>query len=75
MYAGQSHICLGGEYDTIKVYNECIKEKVAFVPGAPFTINPDKRSSAFRLNFSTMSNENIQLGVKLLGNKLHEIMK
>ncbi len=66
---------MGGEYDTIQVYNECIKEKVAFVPGAPFTINPNERSSAFRLNFSTMSNENIQLGVKLLGNKLNEIMK
>ena len=66
---------MGGEYDTIQVYRECIKEKVAFVPGAPFTINPNERSSAFRLNFSTMSNENIQLGVKLLGNKLHQIMK
>lgn len=66
---------MGGEYDTMKVYNECIKEKVAFVPGAPFSVDPSIRSSAFRLNFSTMTNDNIKLGIKLLGNKLNEIMK
>lgn len=66
---------MGEGFDTLEVYKECIKEKVAFVPGAPFMADPSKKCSAFRLNYSTMSDENIRLGIKLLGGKLKEFLK
>lgn len=66
---------MGEGFDTLEVYKECIKEKVAFVPGAPFMADPSKKCSAFRLNYSTMSDDNIRLGIKLLGTKLREFMK
>lgn len=66
---------MGGEYDTLKVYGECIKQKVAFVPGAPFMADPSKRCSAFRLNYSTMPDEKISLGMRILGQTLTDIMK
>lgn len=65
---------MGGEYDTLEVYKECIKQKVAFVPGAPFMADPSKRCSAFRLNFSTMPDEKIVEGMAILGKALKSIM-
>ena len=66
---------MGGDYDTIQVYNECIRHKVAFVPGAPFMADPSKRCSAFRLNYSTMPDEKIVRGVSILGDVLKEYTK
>ena len=65
---------MGGDYDTVQVYNECVKHKVAFVPGAPFMADPSKRCSAFRLNYSTMPDEKITAGMRILGAALREIM-
>ena len=65
---------MGGDYDTIQVYNECIRHKVAFVPGAPFMADPSQRCSAFRLNYSTMPDEKITAGMRILGAALREIM-
>lgn len=65
---------MGGEYDTLEVYKECIKQKVAFVPGAPFMADPSERCSAFRLNFSTMPDEKIVEGMEILGKTLKSIM-
>ena len=65
---------MGGDYDTIEVYKECINHKVAFVPGAPFMADPSKRCSAFRLNYSTMPDEKIAEGMQILGNALKKIM-
>lgn len=65
---------MGGEYDTIEVYGECIRQKVAFVPGAPFRADPTQRCSAFRLNFSTMPDEKISEGMKILGSTLKSVM-
>lgn len=65
---------MGGDYDTIEVYKECIGHKVAFVPGAPFMADPSKRCSAFRLNYSTMPDEKIAEGMRILGNALKKIM-
>jgi len=64
---------MGGEYDTLEVYKECIKQKVAFVPGAPFMTDAKKRCSAFRVNYSTMPNEKIDLGMHILGDALKSI--
>ena len=65
---------MGGDYDTIQVYNECIRHKVAFVPGAPFMADPSQRCSAFRLNYSTMPDEKITEGMRTLGGALKKIM-
>ena len=65
---------MGGGYDTVQVYDECIKHKVAFVPGAPFLADPSKRCSAFRLNYSTMPDEKITEGMRTLGAALQKIM-
>ncbi len=62
---------LPGEYDTLAVVKECIKRKVAFVPGNTFMADMEKPSSSFRLNYSTMSEEKIEEGIKALGEVLH----
>ena len=47
----------------------------SFVPGSTFMVDMDAPCSAFRLNYSTMADERIVEGVKLLGGALREIMK
>ena len=51
------------------------EEKVAFVPGAPFFINPEDGKSSFRLNFSSNTPEKIEEGIKKLGKILNEYVK
>ncbi len=41
--------------------------KVAVVPGNAFTINDDDKTSSFRINFSTPTDEQIVEGCKLIG--------
>jgi 2-aminoadipate transaminase len=41
--------------------------KVAFVPGKPFFINPEDGRNSLRLNFSSNTPENIEEGMKRLG--------
>ena len=52
--------------DMTEFVKECIKNKVAVVPGTAFMIN-DEETSCFRMNFSTPSDEKIVEGMKLLG--------
>lgn len=63
---------MGDGFDTLEVYKECIKNKVAFVPGAPFMTDSKAKCGCFRLNYSSMSDEKNRLGIKLLGEKLKE---
>ena len=63
-----------GDYDTKEVAKECMKEKVVFVPGSTFMVDMEAKCSAFRLNFSTMTDERIKEGIKILGNVLKKIM-
>lgn len=64
-----------GDYDTRVVAQQCAAQKVVFVPGSTFMVDMDAPCSAFRLNYSTMADERIVEGVKLLGGALREIMK
>lgn len=66
---------MGKGYNTLEVYKECIKQKVAFVPGAPFMTDSKAPCSAFRVNYSTMPNEKIDLGMHILGDALKSIVK
>lgn len=64
-----------GDYDTREVAKKCAEQKVVFVPGSTFMVDMDAPCSAFRLNYSTMEDDRIVEGVKLLGKALAGIMK
>ena len=64
---------MGEGYDTLEIYKKAIEQKVAFVPGAPFMT--DGSGTAFRLNYSTMPDDKLLLGMQLLGKVLYEAAK
>ncbi|MDR2514583.1 MAG: PLP-dependent aminotransferase family protein [Christensenellaceae bacterium] len=51
------------------------KRNVAIVPGSAFAVNPDAPSPSFRLNFSTPSDEQMERGLKILGECMKEFLK
>ncbi|MHC5228206.1 aminotransferase-like domain-containing protein [Enterococcus sp. LJL99] len=61
-----------GVEDTQELFEACIQRKVAFVPGDPF-YDQDATSGTFRLNYSNMSEEQIEIGIKRLGELLKEL--
>ena len=52
---------------------EAIAEKVVYVPGNTFMVDMNKKCSSLRLNYSTMSNEKIVEGIKILGEIFSEL--
>ena len=62
------------KYDSLDIMKQCVENKVAFVPGNTFASEQDKPSSSFRLNYSTMSDEKIITGIKILGNVLEQMV-
>ena len=58
--------------DTQKLLSESIEKKVAFVPGVAFMTDINKPTSCLRLNFSTMPDDKIEMGIKTLGELLTE---
>ena len=66
---------LNSDHDTREVAQYCAARKVVFVPGSTFMTDMDAPCSAFRLNYSTMSDDRIVEGVKLLGGALKEFLK
>jgi 2-aminoadipate transaminase len=62
-------VTLPEEIDTVALMPKAIEQKVAYVPGTAFY--PDGRGkNTFRLNFSNASPEQIELGMKRLGEVL-----
>lgn len=60
-----------GITNTQALFDECIKNNVAFVPGEPFY--PDEViPGTFRLNFSNMSDDKIKEGIQRLGETIAE---
>lgn len=56
------------ECDMMTFCKRAVEEyKVAVVPGNAFTINDDDKTSSFRINFSTPTDEQIVEGCKLIG--------
>lgn len=66
---------LNSDHDAREVAQYCAARKVVFVPGSTFMTDMDAPCSAFRLNYSTMSDDRIVEGVKLLGGALKEFLK
>lgn len=58
------------DIDTKELVIESIKRKVAFVPGCNFMTDVDEKTSSFRLNYSTMDDESIVKGIKILAELL-----
>ncbi|MGV3464758.1 MAG: PLP-dependent aminotransferase family protein [Heyndrickxia sp.] len=61
------------DMDSTHLFAECLKNNVAFVPGAPFFPN-SKHKNTLRLNYSNMSKEKIIEGMKQMGEVLHQAL-
>jgi 2-aminoadipate transaminase len=59
-------VTLPSQIDTLELLREASREKVAFVPGAPFWVGGTVRHT-LRLNFSNASEERIEQGIRRLG--------
>ncbi|MCC4368703.1 aminotransferase-like domain-containing protein [Limosilactobacillus reuteri] len=55
-----------GVDDTVELFKECLEHDVAFVPGDPFFAG-EVQPGAFRLNYSNMKGDQIEVGLKRLG--------
>lgn len=60
--------------DSKEVMKKALDKGVAFVPGATTMIDDKKAYSTFRMNYSTASEEEIEEGIRLLGEVLHEVV-
>lgn len=60
------------EYDMNAFCTEAVHQKVAVVPGNAFLSDENAKSSSFRLNFSTPTDEQIDLGCEILGKAAKE---
>ncbi|QDR73198.1 PLP-dependent aminotransferase family protein [Limosilactobacillus reuteri] len=55
-----------GVDDTVELFKESLEHDVAFVPGDPFFAG-EVQPGAFRLNYSNMKEDQIEVGLKRLG--------
>ncbi|NLY44180.1 MAG: PLP-dependent aminotransferase family protein [Clostridiaceae bacterium] len=61
------------KYNSLDVLKKSLERKVAFVPGSTAMADMDKPSSSFRLNYSTMTDERIEEGIRILGEVLKSL--
>ncbi len=54
------------EVDTATFVGKCLEKKLAIVPGSAFFVNEFAKSQTLRLNFSTPTAEQIQIGAKVM---------
>lgn len=60
--------------DVTPLVDKALEKKVAIVPGSNFAIDVKAPSNMFRLNFSSATVENIEEGIKRLGEALNEVL-
>lgn len=60
--------------DAGEIVKKCAERKVAFVPGSTFMTDIEKTSNCFRLNYSTMTDDKIILGIDILSRALDELL-
>ncbi len=60
--------------DITLLVDKALEKKVAIVPGSNFAIDVKAPSNMFRLNFSSATVENIEEGIKRLGEALTEVL-
>ena len=61
--------------DTQPIFKECIDNGVAFVPGSTCMVDIEAPSNCFRLNYSTMPDDKIEQGIKIIGEVLAKYVK
>ena len=57
-----------------KLFEKTIQEKVAFVTGEPFIIDPTEGDSYVRLSFSNSTENQIKQGIQIIGKSIYELM-
>ncbi|NIO45008.1 MAG: aminotransferase class I/II-fold pyridoxal phosphate-dependent enzyme [Candidatus Aenigmarchaeota archaeon] len=67
-------VTLPGHLDTKEMFQEAIKEKVAYVHGAAFCVD-GKGHDSMRLNFSNAEDNKIDVGIKRLAKIIKKLMK
>ncbi len=60
--------------DIAPVVDKCLEKKVAIVPGSNFAVDMSAPSNMFRLNYSSATIENIEEGIRRLGDVLTEML-
>ncbi len=60
-------------YSSMELFDLAIKEKVAFVPGQPFYVSRAEVNT-FRLNFSSVDEETIEVGMARLGSVIKKLL-
>lgn len=72
---GGLHVFIKHEgIDSRQLLEECIKHNVIFTPGDIFHINNEGRDS-FRLGFSRVRDEDMEIGISVIGSKIEEMKK
>ncbi len=66
-------ITLPERLSAMEVFNKAINRKVAFVPGDPFYVNKTGVNT-LRLNYSSVDEDTITVGIKRLGEVLKDMM-
>lgn len=62
------------KYDAKEIMAMAVERGVAFVPGSTTMIDDKAKYSTFRMNYSTASKEEIEKGIKILGDLLKEVV-
>ncbi len=62
-------------FDSKKLMQKALERNVAFVPGTSCMIDDKATYSTFRMNYSTASENDIETGIKALGEVLYEYME
>ncbi len=58
--------------DMLSFVSFALTKGVAVVPGNAFSVDDEEKCSSFRMNYSTPTDENIEKGIKILGDALKE---
>lgn len=66
-------LTLPAHISAMALFDEAIKEKMAFVPGAPFYVRPEIKNT-LRLSFSCVDEATIEEGVKRLARALQRML-
>ena len=61
--------------DTQDIFKECIDKGVAFVPGSTCMVDIEAKCNCLRLNYSTMADDKIEEGIKILADVLKKYVK
>ncbi len=62
-------------YDSKELMKLALDKKVAFVPGTSCMIDDKATYNTFRMNYSTASEDEIEIGIKALGEVIHKFLE